>query len=104
MFIELNEDVLRDLIDKHDKVVVQFSASWCGNCKVIKPKFKKLSMNHEDVVFIIIDAEKNPSSRKLAKVNNLPTFAAFKNGLLTKQIQTNKGEILKSFINEITSN
>ncbi|MBC7522966.1 MAG: thioredoxin, partial [Flavobacterium sp.] len=31
MLIELTEDTLQDLIAKDEKVVVQFSASWCGN-------------------------------------------------------------------------
>ena len=104
MYKELNEDLLSEMVFANDKVVVQFSAGWCGNCRVIKPKFKKLSINYEDVTFIIIDAEKNPNSRKLAKVNNLPTFAAFEKGLLKKQIQTNKSDVLKSFIDEVTNN
>ena len=104
MFKELNEDILSEVIIDHDKVVVQFSAGWCGNCRVIKPKFKKLSENYKDVEFIIIDAEKNPNSRKLAKVDNLPTFAAFEKGLLKRQIQTNKSDVLKSFLDEITNN
>ena len=104
MFKELNEDILSEVIIDHDKVVVQFSAGWCGNCRVIKQKFKKLSENYKDVEFIIIDAEKNPNSRKLAKVDNLPTFAAFEKGLLKRQIQTNKSDVLKSFLDEITNN
>tara|TARA_B100001057_G_scaffold491014_1_gene580389 strand:+ start:157 stop:471 length:315 start_codon:yes stop_codon:yes gene_type:complete len=104
MFKELNEDLLSEIVLACDKVIVQFSAGWCGNCRLIKPKFKKLSTNYEDVTFIIIDAEKNPSSRKLAKVDNLPTFAAFEKGLLKKQIQTNKYDVLKSFIDEVTNN
>ena len=104
MFKELNEDLLSEIVLACDKVIVQFSAGWCGNCRVIKPKFKKLSENYEDVEFIIIDAEKNPNSRKLAKVDNLPTFAAFEKGLLKRQIQTNKSDVLKSFLDEITNN
>ena len=104
MFKELNEDLLSEMVLAYDKVVVQFSAGWCGNCRVIKPKFKKLSTNYEDVTFIVIDAEKNPNSRKLAKVDNLPTFAAFEKGLLKIQIQTNKSDVLKSFIDEVANN
>ena len=32
MLIDLNEDTLADLVAKNEKVVVQYSASWCGNC------------------------------------------------------------------------
>ena len=52
----------------------------------------------------MIDAEKNPNSRKLANVSNLPTFAYFKNGELVNQIQTNKTDLLIDFVNEATTN
>jgi thiol-disulfide isomerase/thioredoxin len=103
MAIELTEDTLSDVVSSHPKVVVQFSAGWCGNCRIMKPKFKKLSSEFEDISFVMIDAEKNPKSRQLAKVDNLPTFAVFENGVLKNQIQTNKYEVLKSLVNEITT-
>ncbi|MGQ1936189.1 thioredoxin, partial [Ornithobacterium rhinotracheale] len=39
-----------------------------------------------------------------AKVDNLPTFVAFKNGEAVQQIQTNRGEVLKQMIDEVTAN
>lgn len=101
---ELNTDTLQEVVEGNDLVLVQYSAGWCGNCRIMKPKFKKFAEDHGNVKFIIIDAEKNPESRKLAEVDNLPTFAAFKGGELLKQTQTNKTDVLKSFIDEVTSN
>ena len=104
MFTELNEDVLHDVVQSNETVLVQFSAGWCGNCRIMKPKFKKMASENEGVEFVVIDAEKFPNSRSLAKVDNLPTFAAFKNGKLVNQIQTNKAESLKEFVDAITNN
>jgi thioredoxin 1 len=101
MLIELNEDTLQDLVSKNAKVVVQFSASWCGNCRIMKPKFKKLASENEDLTFILVDAENAPESRKLANVSNLPTFATFVNGVLVNETQTNKAEVLAELVNEI---
>jgi thioredoxin-like negative regulator of GroEL len=70
----------------------------------MKPKFKREASEHQNATFVIVDAEKFPNSRALANVDNLPTFAAFRNGQLVNQIQTNKYENLKEFINEITAN
>lgn len=100
---ELATDTLKEVVDGNELVFVQYSAGWCGNCRIMKPKFKKFSDEYNGK-FVIIDAEKNPESRKLAKVDNLPTFAAFKNGDLVDQTQTNKMDVLKSFIDEVTSN
>jgi thioredoxin 1 len=101
MLIELNEDTLQELIQQNAKVMVQYSASWCGNCRIMKPKFKKMATENEDITFVIIDAEHNPESRKLADVTNLPTFAAFANGSLVNQTQTNKAEVLAELVGEL---
>ena len=102
--IELTEDTLQELVASNEEVIVQYSAGWCGNCRIMKPKFRRLAGEHADKVFVVVDAEKFPQSRKLAQVNNLPTFASFKGGQLVKQIQTNKEDQLKALINEIASN
>ena len=104
MLVELTSDNLAELIQANKKVVVQFSASWCGNCRIMKPKFKKLASEREDLTFVIADAEQFPESRKLANVTNLPTFAAFVDGALLKDVQTNKQEVLNELIDEITNN
>ena len=101
---ELTEDTLDNIVNENKKVVVQYSAGWCGNCRIMKPKFKKLSSLNEEMVFVLVDAEKNPNSRKLAQVDNLPTFATFIDGKLKNQVQTNKFEVLKKLVNEIASN
>ena len=101
MFIELTEDNLQELVANNEKVVVQFGASWCGNCRSMKPKFKKLATENENIPFYYIDAEKFTESRKLANVSNLPTFATFVNGKLVGETQTNKAEILTDLVKEI---
>ena len=101
MVQELNEDNLKLIIEGNDKVIVQYSASWCGNCRIMKPKFKKIAEENDNIKFVIIDAEKFPESRKLADVSNLPTFATFVNGEFKNQVQTNKADVLKELVNEI---
>jgi thiol-disulfide isomerase/thioredoxin len=104
MVVELKDDSLQQLISEEKNVVVQFSAGWCGNCRMMKPKFKKLASETDNLKFVLVDAEKYPESRKMANVDNLPTFATFKNGELVNQVQTNKFEILKDLVNEVASN
>ncbi|SHI98805.1 Thioredoxin [Arenibacter nanhaiticus] len=104
MLLELENDNLREIISQNPKVVVQFSATWCGNCRIMKPKFKKEATQNEGITFVLADAEKFPESRKLANVDNLPTFATFTDGEFKNQVQTNKYDVLKDLISEITSN
>lgn len=100
----LENDNLAEVVQQNDTVIVQYSATWCGNCRLMKPKFKKLSADTDNAKFVMVDAEKFPESRALAEVNNLPTFAAFKGGEFVRQVQTNKFDNLKAFVNEVTSN
>ena len=102
--IELTEDSLADLIQENDKVIVQYGATWCGNCRLVKPKFKRLAGEHTDIQFVYVDAEKLPNSRKLAEVNNLPTFAGFNQGKLVASNAGNKEDNIKAILNEITDN
>ena len=101
MVQELSQDNLVQVVSDNKTVVVQYSATWCGNCRIMKPKFKKLAFENEDVVFIIADAEKFPESRQLATVDNLPTFATFVDGKFVNQTQTNKFEVLKELVAEV---
>ena len=101
MVQELNQDNLTEIISENTKLVVQYSATFCCNCRIIKPKFNKLSTENENTVFVIADAEKFPESRKLADVSNLPTFATFVDGKFVKQTQTNKFDVLKELVNEV---
>lgn len=104
MLIELTTDTLSDIVSQNDKVVVQYSASWCGNCRIMKPKFKKFASENQDITFVIVDAEQSPESRKLANVSNLPTFASFSGGKLLNETQTNKTEVLADLVSEISAN
>ena len=104
MVTELVKDNLNEIISNNETVIVQYSASWCGNCRIMKPKFKKLASENETVEFLMVDAEKYPESRRMAKVDNLPTFATFKNGIFINQVQTNKFDLLKELVDEVTNN
>jgi thiol-disulfide isomerase/thioredoxin len=102
MVQELTEDNLQAIVNGNDKVVVQYSATWCGNCRIMKPKFKKLATELDTIKFVIVDAEKFPESRKLADVSNLPTFAIFEGGEKKNQTQTNKFDVLKELVDELS--
>jgi thiol-disulfide isomerase/thioredoxin len=101
MYTELTEDTLQNIVSENEKVVVQYGATWCGTCRIMKPKFKKLASENENIPFLYVDAEKLPESRKLATVDNLPTFAIFRNGEVVKQVQSNQAESLINLFNEL---
>jgi len=79
--LELQNDNLGEILAEKEKVFVMFGASWCGACKMSKPKVKRMAGENEDIQFVYADAEHMTESRALAgKLDNLPTFVAFQNG------------------------
>jgi thioredoxin-like negative regulator of GroEL len=99
----VTEDNLSDVLSSNSSVVVLYGAGWCGNCRLVKPKFKKLAEETAGTEFVYVDAEKSPNSRKFAEIVNLPTFAAFKNGSLVAQKEGNKIEFVKELLDALAS-
>lgn len=88
----------KEEIENNPKTVVKYYADWCGSCKLISPKFRRLSEDERfnGVHFIEVNAEQNEDARKLAGVDNLPFFAVFKDGELLEGTATAKEDgILK---------
>ena len=100
---ELTNDNLNELIKENEKVLVQYGAAWCGSCRMVKPKFKSLADKTDGVAFYYVDAEKYPESRKLAEVNNLPTFAYFEGGQLKSQVMGTKFEKVEALLDASSS-
>lgn len=64
-------------------VVVDYSTTWCGPCKVIAPKFDEFSEKYPDAVFLKVIGDASPEASKLMKregVRSVPSFHYFLNG------------------------
>jgi len=103
MFSDLTSDTLDQVLAANAKVMVQYGAGWCGNCKITKPKFKRLAETHPDIAFVYVDAEHYPNARQFANVSNLPTFASFEGGKLMSEAQGNKIETIQEVLDALTS-
>lgn len=76
-----NKQSFGELINSSTPVLVDFSAEWCGPCKMMKPVLQQLHQRMGEKVRIIkIDIDQSPAAAQAYNVQSVPTLMLFQNG------------------------
>ena len=71
-----NPDDIREYNKQFSKILIQFSAEWCGPCKRVTPiinkKFNLLNTNEH--LLLYVDIDKHQGLRNFFKIETVPTF------------------------------
>lgn len=80
--------------------IVDFSAEWCGPCKMLAPVIDELSEEIDGVEFYNVDVDQNPELAREFRIMNIPAVIALKEGEVAgQQIGFVPKEDMKNFIN-----
>lgn len=70
-------------------VIVDYSTTWCGPCKIMAPKFDAMSEKYTGAVFVKVTGDASPDASKLMKregVRAVPAFHFWKGGKKVDQL------------------
>ncbi|CAH8307863.1 unnamed protein product [Eruca vesicaria subsp. sativa] len=80
-------------------LVVDFSASWCGPCRMIEPAFIAMAAKFTDVDFVKLDVDDLRDVAKEFNVTGMPTFVLVKNGKeIDRIVGARKDELEKKVV------
>ena len=100
MVKKIDEQGFRNEAEKDAVAVVDFSATWCGPCKMLAPVIEQVSEQLGDKVkFYNVDVDDAPDLAGEFGINSVPSVLLLKNGRLVDQsVGFRPGPALKSWI------
>lgn len=94
--LDVTKDNFNDVVLKSNiPVLVDFNASWCGPCRMLRPILDEISdeINDYKIVSINIDEEEELASKY--GVFSIPCLVVFKNG---KEVKRSIGLVPKDIV------
>ena len=70
--LTLTKANFKDTIEKNEFVIVDFWAPWCDPCVAFTPVFEAAAEKNTDIVFGMVDTEKDPEIAEYFDIKKIP--------------------------------
>ncbi|KAK1357613.1 Thioredoxin domain-containing protein [Heracleum sosnowskyi] len=85
-------------------IVVDFTATWCGPCRVMSPYFAELAKSMPSAIFLKVDVDELKSVAEEYDIEAMPTFMLLKEGkVVEKVIGAKKDELQRSIAKHLNA-
>lgn len=79
--IEGNKDNFESEVLKSDKkVLVDFNATWCGPCRMLKPVIDEIAATNDSIKVVSIDVDDEEELAEQYNVSSIPCLVLFDKG------------------------
>lgn len=76
-------NAFEELIGSGKPVLVDFTATWCGPCKIMAPILEEVKRSLGNRLTIIkVDIDKSPATAGSFQVQGVPTLILFREGII----------------------
>jgi thioredoxin 1 len=69
-----------EVLESELPVLVDFTASWCPPCRVMKPVLAELAAERDDLRVVQLDVDEHQRTAAEYSVLSMPTFVLFRDG------------------------
>lgn len=92
-----------EIIKGNKPVLVDFSAEWCGPCKMMPPILKEVKDKMGDTVTILkMDIDRNPAVASAYGIQSVPTLIVFRDGEIKwRQSGVTRADQLKNVLDGV---
>jgi thioredoxin 1 len=86
--VHVNETNFQNEVIESDRpVLVDFTATWCGPCRMLDPVVKQLAQDWDGKVKVVkLDVDDNPDLAMQYQVMGVPTLMLFINGQPSQRV------------------
>ena len=67
------------------KLLIQYTASWCGPCRALTPRLSNLSNKYSDITFVKVDVDENQDAVMELGVSSVPTIMIYDGSTLVNR-------------------